>query len=308
MDPIFTVSVPQIKAMIPNLDDGGVGDDFLIIEFNGADVKKRRHTLEFMTHPCRFEGLVCVFCLKGSFGVNINLNHYPVGEGSVIYNVPGNVFSLAKLTPEQIENLEGVCLATSLQFISTLRVDFKKICEESVQQFSSPCIKLTSRHLEMAKDYFLILRKILATPFSNKKSMISGLLSSLSSLIGDAWQQNRSSARPEVSGGTVRSQKLMERFLTLVTEYHTSQRGMAFYAEKMSLTPKYLSRVVKQVSGRSAPDWIDSFVILEAQNLLRFSDIPIKEIVYRLNFPNQSVFYKFFKAHTGMTPSAYRHS
>ena len=100
--------------------------------------------------------------------------------------------------------------------------------------------------------------------------------------------------------------QIFERFIGLVSEYHTSERGMAFYADKMCLTPKYLSKLIKQASGRSAPDWIDSFVILEAKNMLNFSDMAIKEIVYKLHFPNQSVFYKFFKAHTGMTPTEYR--
>jgi AraC-like DNA-binding protein len=101
---------------------------------------------------------------------------------------------------------------------------------------------------------------------------------------------------------------IFEHFLQLVSEYHTKERNMAFYAERLCLTPKYLSKLVKNVSGRSAPDWIDSFVILEAKNMLRYSDASIKEIVYNLNFPNQSVFYKFFKANTGMTPSEYRNS
>lgn len=81
---------------------------------------------------------------------------------------------------------------------------------------------------------------------------------------------------------------------------------MTFYANKLCLTPKYLSKLVKQASGRSAPDWIDEFVILEAKNMLKYSNMPIKEIVFRLNFPNQSFFYRFFKTHTGMTPSEYR--
>jgi YesN/AraC family two-component response regulator len=83
---------------------------------------------------------------------------------------------------------------------------------------------------------------------------------------------------------------------------------MSFYASKLCLTPKYLSKLIKQASGRSAPDWIDSFVILEAKNMLKYSDISIKEIVYKLHFANQSVFYKFFKSHTGITPSEYRNS
>ena len=101
---------------------------------------------------------------------------------------------------------------------------------------------------------------------------------------------------------------LADQFLKLVSQYHTEYRNVGFYADKLCLTPKYLSRVIKSVTGRSAPEWIDAYVILEAKNLLKYSGLAIKEIVYRLNFPNQSVFYKFFKARTGMTPSEYRNS
>ena len=107
---------------------------------------------------------------------------------------------------------------------------------------------------------------------------------------------------------TTRSKMVFEQFIRLVGEYHTKYRNVGFYADKLCLTPKYLSKLIKTASGRSAPEWIDSYVILEAKNLLKYSDITIKEIVYRLNFPNQSVFYKFFKARTGMTPSEYRNS
>ena len=91
-----------------------------------------------------------------------------------------------------------------------------------------------------------------------------------------------------------------------ITQYHSEQRNMAFYADKLFLTPKYLSKLVKEASGRSGPQWIDAYVILEAKNLLRYSDDSIKEIVYKLNFQSASVFNKFFKLHTGMSPSEYR--
>ena len=107
---------------------------------------------------------------------------------------------------------------------------------------------------------------------------------------------------------SARLNQIFERFIALVNEYHCSERGMAFYADKLCLTPKYLSTLIKQASGRSAPDWIDDFVILEAKNLLKYTDLAIKEIVYKLHFPNQSVFFKFFKAHTGLTPSEYRNA
>jgi AraC-like DNA-binding protein len=105
-----------------------------------------------------------------------------------------------------------------------------------------------------------------------------------------------------------RSRMLFEQFMALVAKYHDRYRNVGFYADKLCLTPKYLSKLIKTATGRSAPEWIDAYVILEAKNLLKYSDNTIKEIVYKLNFPNQSVFYKFFKARTGMTPSEYRKS
>jgi AraC-like DNA-binding protein len=107
---------------------------------------------------------------------------------------------------------------------------------------------------------------------------------------------------------SARLNQIFERFIALVNEYHCSERGMAFYADKLCLTPKYLSTLIKKASGRSAPDWIDDFVILEAKNLLKYTDLAIKEIVYKLHFPNQSVFFKFFKANTSLTPSEYRNA
>ena len=122
----------------------------------------------------------------------------------------------------------------------------------------------------------------------------------------DVWRSNLTAATPATSGTSDRLSILFDRFIALVGEYSSSQRGVGFYAEKLCLTSKYLSKLIKQASGRSAPDWINSFVILEAKNLLRYSDLSIKEIVFQLHFPNQSVFYKFFKTHTGMIPSEYR--
>ena len=140
----------------------------------------------------------------------------------------------------------------------------------------------------------------------NKKEILGALVTSFTYGTMDIWTRRIDMAREADPTSTARVKQLFERFMALVTEYHCTERGMAFYADKLCLTPKYLSRLVKQASGRSAPAWIDSFVILEAKNMLKYSDRTIKEIVYALHFPNQSVFYKFFKAHTGLTPSEYR--
>ena len=77
-------------------------------------------------------------------------------------------------------------------------------------------------------------------------------------------------------------------------------------SQQLHMTPKYLSRTVMDASGKTASEWIDSYVIMEARNMLRHSDMNIKEIADALNFTGQSAFYKYFMRKTGQTPGQYR--
>ena len=81
---------------------------------------------------------------------------------------------------------------------------------------------------------------------------------------------------------------------------------MVHYADRLCISPKHMSMVVKKVSGRTASDWIDDYVILQAKQMLRSSSLTIQEVSRELNFSNQSFFGKYFKKHVGMSPSEYR--
>lgn len=103
-----------------------------------------------------------------------------------------------------------------------------------------------------------------------------------------------------------RQNELFADFFRLLTSNYKQQRSIGFYAEQLCITPRYLSRVVKEVSGRSAAEWIDDFVIAEIQYQMRYTYRSIQQIAYDMNFPNQSFFGKYFKAHIGCSPSSYR--
>ena len=81
---------------------------------------------------------------------------------------------------------------------------------------------------------------------------------------------------------------------------------MGFYARQLCITPKYLTTLIKRISGLSVSEWIDNYVIIEAKTLLKYSHMSIQEIAYYLNFPNQSFFGSYFKRNTGMSPSQYK--
>ena len=99
---------------------------------------------------------------------------------------------------------------------------------------------------------------------------------------------------------------IFKQFLKLVETHHYKERDISFYAEKLCLTPKYLSSIIRDVSGELAGNWIDNYVIIEAKALLISSNLTIQEICYKLNFSTPSSFTRFFKRITGMSPRKFR--
>ena len=114
--------------------------------------------------------------------------------------------------------------------------------------------------------------------------------------------------RRDVPAHGDRANDVFSKFLRLLAEYYTRERGVGFYADKLFLSPKYFSRLVKSASGRGAPEWIDTYVVLAAKRLLKNTDLSIKQVVYELHFPDQPAFTKYFKNHTGQTPAQFRKS
>lgn len=115
--------------------------------------------------------------------------------------------------------------------------------------------------------------------------------------------------RRDTDKGSVRythKEELAFRFFNLVTEHYSTNRDVSFYAGLLCISPKYLTMVMRDVTGRSAKDWIVEHTLLEIKSLLRDASLDIKDVVRITKFPNQSLLSRFFRKHTGMSPSQYR--
>ena len=99
---------------------------------------------------------------------------------------------------------------------------------------------------------------------------------------------------------------LSKRFMDLVKDNFRKERQLQFYADALCITPRYLSRVVKECTGSSAADWIERCVVLEARALLKSTNMTIQQISDVLNFPSQTFFGKYFKRRVGLSPKEYR--
>ncbi len=297
----YNLSISRLKEYFPASHWTGISDDFCLIDvrFDG-----RMHKLE---HPCRFDGIMMLYCVKGNVKLSINLNEYEIADNSLIVCLPGNLLKVTEI-PEDTDGLHYVMIAMSQNFASGLRIDFKKVLSEGVALLKDPVITLPENVKELTAHYLSLMAELSGAELEMRDDALRSLMSSMLCVVAGVWREKVEQLKDASLQSTTRSRMIFEQFIRLVSQYHTQHRNVGFYADKLCLTPKYLSKLIKNASGRSAPEWIDSYVILEAKNLLKYSDIAIKEIVYRLNFPNQSVFYKFFKARTGMTPSGYRNS
>ncbi len=265
--------------------------------------------MDVIKHPCRFDGYLAFFCYRGHFDVEVNLRTFQVKEGSLFVYTPGNIVRVSGIAPEDKRDVHFLVIAVSNNLMRMTRFDFNKLYDESLRLLENPCVVISGRERDICRKYLDLVKDISAASLPNSRDAISSLITSVFYLAGALWADRLSEARQKSEDNrSVRSKAVLEDFLTLVRDNHNRERSLSFYAEKLYLTPKYLSKLVKTVSGKSAHEWIDSFVILEAKNMLKYSDMSIKTIVWELNFPNQTTFYRFFKAHTGMTPSEYRKS
>ena len=116
------------------------------------------------------------------------------------------------------------------------------------------------------------------------------------------WSRHGSENRRSLS----REQRLFTDFVQLVSQYAPQEHNIDFYAQRLFLSPRYMSTLVKQVSGKAAKQWIDDAIVTRIKVKLRHTNLSAALIADEMHFPNPSFFCKFFKRMTGMTTQAYR--
>lgn len=109
-----------------------------------------------------------------------------------------------------------------------------------------------------------------------------------------------------IDTSTDRDKELFNQFLILLGHEQHKRRQVSYYAERLYITPKYLSTVCTRVSGKSPMRWITDSVMEQCYTLLKTTNMSIKEISNQMGFPNPSFFGQYFRDEAGMTPLEYR--
>ncbi|HHV84252.1 MAG TPA: AraC family transcriptional regulator [Petrimonas sp.] len=275
---------------------------YVIEEFIMSDGNSPRNIS--IEHPFIFEGILFVICLKGTGQVLINFKEYSVTENSII-TIPPNVIV-------QITDHSEDFLTEMIAFSADYLVDMPMFKDFDLLQkmASQPVLNITEEESRAILNYYMFI----ITVFNGRKhilfnQVIKGLLYSLVMTIavkyidGDTAVKKKPSERNKESE---RSKEITQQFFSLLRKYHKQERAASFYADKLCITVKYLSKTIKNNTGRSVNSWLEDSIIMSAKILLKSSDSTIMQISEELNFPNPSYFGRYFKKATGMTPKEYR--
>jgi AraC-like DNA-binding protein len=254
---------------------------------------------EQLHFPLRFDALLIILVREGAGVIGIDLKEYEVKKNSLITIHPRNYISLTRFDLP----LQTSVVACSHRIVEEVLPKLTDLLPLLIHHRTEPVSQLSERDAEGIDGFYRFLKSKLQgphTPFLKQK-VICMLQAALYEMMD--IQQEHSKAAPSQR---TRKEEIMARFILAVSENFRTNRQVSYYAEKLCITPKHLSSVVKEISNRTAGDWIDNYVIMEAKVLLRTTDKAIKEIATELSFANQSFFGKYFKHLTGLSPSEFR--
>ena len=253
--------------------------------------------------PSKMEVLTVGLCLEGEGALNISLREYQLSPGVMMVALPNQIIERRYFS----SNYRGIFFAVSKNILETLPKAGNMLSLFFYLK-DYPCFSLTPHEQEVVKEYHAFVRKRLRDKEgAYRKEAVMGLMQGFFFELCNIFNSHAPAA---VAASKTKSRKeyIFERFYESLVESYQSERSVRFYADQLCLTPKHLSGVVKEVSGKTVGEWIDEFVVLEAKALLNSSSMNIQEIADRLNFANQSFFGKYFKHYTGMSPKEYRKS
>lgn len=242
--------------------------------------------------------LTIILCTGGRKELQINFADYTLTPGSLAFIYPNSMWRPLATSSDFEAHYFSIQGTSAKEWNAFIDLD-------TVFSLSSYIAK--HPHTQLSLDETLVMTQYLNLLKSRYEAdaqaiIIRFILSAFTLELNRIFTAREKSDRSKIS----RQEDILWKFLTLLKQYHQEERTVNFYADKMCISPKHLSSVIKQMSHKTAHELIADFVTMTAKRLLKTTTMSIQEISDELNFANQSFFGKFFKQNTGQSPSAYR--
>ena len=283
-----------------NIESDSLEDNLLIFD-NFSGENKVPEMMTVTDYPIRLNKItMIVFCVGGYIKFNLGLKNMMLSKNQLCVILPDQIIQTTEVSPDfkagsmvlrrnffdsRNHFMETLDLHKNLREHSYLNLSDNEM-QEYLQIFNIIKEKIANQdnpyHLQIIQNYVQIT-------FYNIYNYLT-------------VNQKSTSENTVVNNNMA----IYERFIKSVEEHYRKEHSVKFYADLICLTPKYLSSIVYEISGKHASDWIHEYILLEAKALLKSTNMSLKNISDVLCFCTPSHFGRFFKRYTGYTPSEYQ--
>ncbi|MDE5763137.1 MAG: helix-turn-helix domain-containing protein [Bacteroidales bacterium] len=241
--------------------------------------------------PFKMDSVIINFIEKGRFSWEVDLKRYDCKAPCLLIELAGKT----RKYQSDVKEIAYKSLLLSPSFSDELFAGNNQR-ELLIQEFSeNPVVPLDKQQTKLCGEYFELIKNELQSDNPNRKEIVKHLLRALVS--------------HHQGGEHTSTSKQMGRygdFMKLLRENYKISREVSFYAKKMNISPRYLSRIVLEASKKTALEWINDLTINEIKAALRSERKTMKELAAEFHFKNGDIFTKYFTRLTQISPSEYR--
>ena len=237
-----------------------------------------------------------LFCESGHIRIYINQHLYELSPGSAILIFPEQIV----LYCEAGEQLKITSVSFSKEFLHDLFYSFPSDKVSFLREHN--CCSLCRVGENLMSQYIQLLRLKLAdnqNRYQNEQIVlcVRMILYEIAEKAERIYNDSRS---------TTACWQLKDKFVSMVEKEVRSFRSVDYYADRLCVTVRHLSKIIKQTMGYTAKQWIDNYAILEMKVALQSATLSVQEVAWMFHFSDPSTFSRYFKKHTGYSPSEYR--
>lgn len=270
-----------------------IGTDIFLVRDEIKELKDR---------PFKTDVTTCIIYIRGWVHFRINMKEYRA-EAPCMIIMPYNAIIE---TIECSDDLITRTVVMSRSFTDSLFSTQANISPLQMHITENPILNLKGEEESLIR-YYSMLKNLICNSRSPYRLEAAKHLT-LALFYAYTGQKHEETIKDADAHANKRERKdeIYEQFIELLQQNYKRKREVGFYAEQMYLTPKYLSKAIKEATGTSATEWIERYVTTESKALLYSTDQTIQQISDALGFESQSLFGKYFKRVVGVSPRTYR--
>lgn len=262
----------------------------------GRDMTEKETVLQHLATPFRTEQILLLYCHASEFVYRINMIEYHLRHGDLLI-VPAN--SIGEI--EIVTEMNGIFFSIGQGF-TPVDVGIRGYLDIHEQTIRTPLLHLSGA----MQDRFLAVCRQIEFFMQDRNNRFSvDLVCAYLKVLYLTIAEAHDSYRRHIEAFPARKMTVLKQFFELLEKNFRRERQVSFYADRLCLSQKYASQLIRNTSGKLAGDWIQERVILEAKLLLLDGKHNVQQVADELNFSSQSFFGRYFKQATGLSPKEY---